>query len=249
VTFPPPMSHPTPPGGMDPFAPDDLSVEASLERGFIATLRWLVAEGDARGLGHIAVELRALRDALATLDEARVARDAQAARAAELDKALQAAMAVLGPAAAPGSGTGSGIGSGTGAGPDSLLQRLARLREQLAEDQVHRQQLALERDAWRAMCTLLTQTRARVHELLDESEQGREAAVRMAEGLQLRLLALEAQHADATMEVSAGREELAAMRDRLKHWSGSVERALHTLADAAGAVGRASTRVAGAGHP
>ena len=34
---------------MDPFAPDDQSVEASLERGFIATLRWLVAEGDARG--------------------------------------------------------------------------------------------------------------------------------------------------------------------------------------------------------
>jgi hypothetical protein len=227
---------------MDPFAPDDLSVEASLERGFIATLRWLVAEGDARGLGHIAVELRALRDALATLDEARAARDAQAARAAELDKALQAAMAVLGPA-----GNGAGHGSGTGAGPDSLLQRLARLREQLAEDQVHRQQLALERDAWRAMCTLLTQTRARVHELLDESEQGREAAVRMAEGLQLRLLALEAQHADATMEVSAGREELAALRDRLRHWSGSVERALHTLADAAGAVGRASTRAAGAG--
>jgi chromosome segregation ATPase len=223
---------------MDPFAPDDQSVEASLERGFIATLRWLVAEGDARGLGHIAVELRALRDALATLDEARAARDAQAARAAELDKALQAAMAVLGPA---------GNGAGTGAGPDSLLQRLARLREQLAEDQVHRQQLALERDAWRAMCTLLTQTRARVHELLDESEQGREAAVRMAEGLQLRLRALEAQHADATMEVSAGREELAALRDRLTHWSGSVERALHTLANAAGAVGRASTRAAGAG--
>jgi hypothetical protein len=234
---------------MDPFAPDDLSVEASLERGFIATLRWLVAEGDARGLGHIAVELRALRDALATLDEARAARDAQAARAAELDKALQAAMAVLGPVAAHGSGNGSGNGSGTGVGPDSLLQRLARLREQLAEDQVHRQQLALERDAWRAMCTLLTQTRARVHELLDESEQGREAAVRMAEGLQLRLVALEAQHADATMEVSAGREELAALRDRLKHWSGSVERALHTLADAAGAVGRASTRAAGSGHP
>ena len=39
----------------------------------LAALRWLVAEGDARGLGHIAVELRALRDALATLDEARVA--------------------------------------------------------------------------------------------------------------------------------------------------------------------------------
>jgi hypothetical protein len=65
--------------------------------------------------------------------------------------------------------------------------------------------------------------------------------------LQLRLRALEAQHADATMEVSAGREELAALRDRLTHWSGSVERALHTLANAAGAVGRASTRAAGAG--
>lgn len=216
----------TPSRGIDPFAPEDPSVEASLERGFIATLRWLVAEGDARGLGHIAVELRALRDALATLDEARAARDAQAARAAELDKALQAAMAVLGPSA-------------NGTVPDTLLQRLARLREQLAEDQLHRQQLALERDAWRAMCTLLTQTRARVHELLDESEKGREAATKMVEALQLRLLALEARHADATMEVSAGREELAALRDRLKHWSGSVERALHTLASAAGAVGRA----------
>lgn len=227
------MSAPaTPPFGADPFAPGDASVEASLERGFIATLRWLVAEGDARGLGHIAVELRALRDALATLDEARAARDAQAARAAELDRAMQAAMAVLGPASA-------------GTVPDGLLPRLARLREQLAADQAHRQQMALERDAWRAMCTLLTQTRARVHELLDESEQGREAAVRMAEALQLRLRALEARHADATMEVSAGREELAALRDRLRHWSGSVERALHTLAEAAGAVGRARGAPAG----
>jgi hypothetical protein len=216
----------TPPQGIDPFGADDPSVEASLERGFIATLRWLVAEGDARGLGHIAVELRALRDALATLDEARAARDAQAARAAELDRSLQAAMAVLGP------GGHEGV-------PDGLLPRLARVREQLAADQAHRQQLALERDAWRSMCTLLTHTRARVHELLDESEQGREAAVRLAELLQQRLRALEARHADATMEVSAGREELAALRDRLRHWSGSVERALHTLAEAAGAVGRA----------
>ncbi|MBU6367813.1 MAG: hypothetical protein KJT01_16475, partial [Gemmatimonadetes bacterium] len=213
----------TPPRGADPFAADDPSVEATLERGFIATLRWLVAEGDARGLGHIAVELRALRDALATLDEARAARDAQAARAEELDRALQGAMTVLG-------------AGGADLTPEALLPRLARLREQLAADQVHRQQLALERDAWRSMCTLLTQTRARVHELLDESEQGREAAVRLAEALQLRLRALEARHADATMEVSAGREELAALRDRLRHWSGSVERALHTLAEAAGAV-------------
>ena len=74
--------------------------DPSLERGFVATLRWLVSEGDARGVRRIAIELRALREAIATLDETRFARDDYARRAAELDKELKAALAVLGPGTA-----------------------------------------------------------------------------------------------------------------------------------------------------
>ena len=136
----------------------EASGDPSLERGFVATLRWLVSEGDARGVRRIAIELRALREALATLDETRAARDDYARRATELDRELHAALAVLGPGTAVN-------------GNGSLVQRLARLRERLAEDTASRRQLTLERDAWRAMCNLLTQTRARVHELLDETER------------------------------------------------------------------------------
>ncbi len=190
--------------------------EVSLERGFVASLRWLVSEGDARGVRRIAVELRALREALATLDETRAARDEHARRAAELDRELQAALAVLGPGTAVN-------GNGT------LVQRLARLRERLAEDTNSRRQLTLERDAWRAMCTLLTHTRARVHELLDENERERDMMATTLEVTRARVIELMALHDDASREAAQTRAELAALRERLSQWSGTVERALEEL--------------------
>jgi hypothetical protein len=192
------------------------TTELSLERGFVASLRWLVAEGDARGVRRIAVELRALREALATLDETRAARDEHSRRATELDRELQAALAVLGP--------GTAIN-----GNGSLVQRLARLRERLAEDTASRRQLTLERDAWRAMCTLLTQTRARVHELLDETERDRDGLSGALEVMRARVLELMTLHDDAARDASQSRAELAALREQLQHWSGTVERALGEL--------------------
>ena len=194
----------------------EASGDPSLERGFVATLRWLVSEGDARGVRRIAIELRALREALATLDETRAARDDYARRAAELDRELQAALAVLGPGTAVN-------------GNGSLVQRLARLRERLAEDTASRRQLTLERDAWRAMCNLLTQTRARVHELLDETERERDGASTSLEVMRARVLELMTLHDDAAREASQTRAELNALRDQLRHWSGTVERALGEL--------------------
>lgn len=190
--------------------------DTSLERGFVASLRWLVAEGDLRGVRRIAVELRALREALATLDETRGARDEYARRAAELDRELQAAMAVLGPGTAVN-------GNGT------LLQRLARLRERLAEDTATRRQITLERDAWRAMCELLTQTRARVHELLEETETERDTLASSLEVMRARVTELSTMHDDAAQDAAQTRAELAALRERLQGWSGTVERALQEL--------------------
>ena len=192
------------------------SDDTSFERGFVASLRWLVAEGDARGVRRIAVELRALRDALATLDETRSARDDHARRAVDLDRELQAALAVLGPGTAVN-------GNGT------LVQRLARLRERLAEDTATRHQLTLERDAWRAMCTLLTQTRARVHELLDETEQERDGLNTSLEVMRARVLELMTLHDDAARDATGTRAELASLRERLQEWNGTVERALEEL--------------------
>jgi len=203
----------TPPQAIDRIEPTS---DLTLERGFVASLRWLVSEGDARGVRRIAVELRALREALATLDETRSARDEHARRAMELDRELQAALAVLGPGTAVN-------GNGT------LVQRLARLRERLAEDTNSRRQLTLERDAWRAMCTLLTQTRARVHELLDETERARDSVSTTLEVTRARVIELMAMHDDASREAAQSRSELAALRERLKQWSGTVERALEEL--------------------
>lgn len=203
----------TPPRAIDRI---EASSDISLERGFVASLRWLVSEGDARGVRRIAVELRALREALATLDETRAARDEHAKRATELDKELQAALAVLGPGTAVN-------------GNGSLVQRLARLRERLAEDTASRRQLTLERDAWRAMCSLLTQTRARVHELLDETERERDAQATALEVLRARVLELMSLHDDAARDATQTRAELAALRERLQQWSGTVERALDEL--------------------
>ncbi|MCZ8013500.1 MAG: hypothetical protein O9319_14125 [Gemmatimonas sp.] len=191
--------------------------DLSLERGFVASLRWLVAEGDARGVRRIAVELRALQEALATLDETRAARDEQLRRNTELDRELHAALALLGP--------GTSVN-----GNGSLVQRLHRLRERLAEDTATRQQLTLERDAWRAMCTLLTHTRAGVQELLEGAERVRDEAVAQLEVMQERVMELAVMHDDAAAQSQAARQQLATLREQLSQWSSNVERALEALA-------------------
>ena len=196
------------------------ATDLSLERGFVASLRWLVAEGDARGVRRIAVELRALREALATLDETRAARDEQVRRNADLDRELQAALAMLGPGTAVN-------------GNGSLVQRLMRLRERLAEDTATRQQLTLERDAWRAMCTLLTHTRASAQELLERAEYERDQAVAQLEVMQERVMELTVLHDDAASQAQEARQQLADLREQLRQWSGTVERALEALAQGA----------------
>jgi len=203
--------------------------DPSLERGFVASLRWLVAEGDTRGVKRIAVELRALREALATLDETRATRDEYARRAAELDHELRAAIAVLGP--------GTNVH-----GNGSLIQRLARLRERLAEDIETRRQLTLERNAWRAMCELLTQTRAKVHELLEEVETERDSLSSSVEVMRARIGELSLLHDDAAADATQTRAELASLRERLQEWSGTVERALQELARGATALSDESSR-------
>ena len=215
----------TPMRALDAIPRPDGDLDVTLERGFVASLRWLVAEGDARGVRRIAVELRALREALAALDETRAARDEFARRAQEFDRELHAAMAMLGP--------GTAID-----GNGSLVQRLARLRERLAEDTAQRRQLTLERDAWRAMCTLLTQTRARVHELLEDTERERDQLAGALDVLKSRVLELATLHDDAARDATASRTELAAVREKLRRWSGTVERALTELAAAAGDAAR-----------
>ncbi len=206
----------TPSRAVDAVTPP--AADLSLERGFVASLRWLVSEGDARGVRRIAVELRALREALATLDETRAARDEQVRRNTDLDRELQAALAMLGPGTAV-------HGNGT------LVQRLMRLRERIAEDTATRQQLTLERDAWRAMCTLLTHTRAGVQQLLERAEYERDGAVSQLEVMQERVMELTVLHDDAAAQAQVARRELADLRERLQQWSGTVERALQALAN------------------
>lgn len=146
--------HPVP--GVPRHTPDP-----TLERGYVASLRWLVAEGEARGVRRLAVELCALREALTTLDETRRARDEQAERAALLDREIQEALRLLGDATRVN-------------GNGSLVARLTRLRDILGRDLSTRRALVQERDTWRAMCELQTRTRGMVHALLEESERARE---------------------------------------------------------------------------
>jgi hypothetical protein len=210
----------TPAHAVDSVPGSAQSQDLTLERGFVASLRWLVSEGDARGVRRIAVELRALQEALATLDETRVARDEQVRRNTELDREIQSALAILGPGTAV-------QGNGT------LVQRLIKLRERLAEDTATRQQLTLERDAWRAMCTLLTHTRAGVQELLTRTEDERDYAVSQLEVMQERVMELAVMHDDAAAQAQATRQQMAALREQLRQWSGTVERALSELTQGA----------------
>ena len=109
------------------------------------------------------------------------------------------------------------------------MQRLVRLRERLAEDIAAREQLAIERDAWRAMCTLLTQTRAGTQEMLEASERQHRRTLAEVEVLRERVVELTVMHDDAAAPTSAARQELAALRTQLTQWSGTVERALTEL--------------------
>ncbi|MEP6832888.1 MAG: GNAT family N-acetyltransferase [Gemmatimonas sp.] len=193
---------------------------ATLERGFVASLRWLVAEGDARGVRRIAVELRALQEALATLDETRAARDEHAKRTAELEREVSAAIALLGP------GT---LVNGNG----SLMQRLSRLRDRLQEDNESRRQLIVERDAWRSMTTLMTQTRAYVHELLEGAERGRDELSVEVRTLRDQVLELQISREHAEQDKRIAEDTLSALRMRLQGWSSTVERALNQLNKAA----------------
>ncbi|AMW05684.1 hypothetical protein GEMMAAP_14495 [Gemmatimonas phototrophica] len=113
------------------------------------------------------------------------------------------------------------------------MQRLIKLRERLAEDTAARQQLTLERDAWRAMCTLLTHTRAGVQELLTRTEDERDYAVSQLEVMQERVMELAVMHDDAAAQAQATRQEMSALREQLRQWSGTVERALAELTQGA----------------
>lgn len=209
----------TPPGGTPPTGAattNGAPVDTTLERGFVASLRWLVSEGDARGVRRIAVELRALREALATLDETRAARDEHARRAGELDREVAAAIAMLGP--------GTSV-----KGNGSLVERLTRLRERIREDGETRRQLVVERDAWRSMTTLMTQTRAYVHELLEEAERGRDSLSTEVRSLRDQVLELQISRETAEQEKRVSEETLHALRAKLLWWSGTVERALQQL--------------------
>ncbi len=185
------------------------SPDPTLERGYVASLRWLVAEGEARGLRRLAVELCALREALTTLDETRRARDEQAERARLLDQEVQDAQRMLGEATHVN-------------GNGSLVARLTKLRDTLGRDIETRKTLVQERDTWRAMCELQTRTRAMVHALLEESEHAREA--------------LERERDIAASDARNAAGELAALRLRLHQWSGTIDRALQELARAQGAM-------------
>lgn len=209
-------SRKTPERGADSITSD----ATTLERGFVASLRWLVAEGDARGVRRIAVELRALQEALATLDETRAARDEHAKRSAELEREVSAAIALLGP--------GTSVN-----GNGSLMQRLTRLRDRLQEDNESRRQLIVERDAWRSMTTLMTQTRAYVHELLEEAEHSRDELSVEVRTLRDQVLELQITREHAEQDKRIAEETLSALRRRLHGWSATVERALIELNKAA----------------
>lgn len=206
----------TPDRGADAVNAD---ANSSLERGFVASLRWLVAEGDARGVRRIAVELRALQEALATLDETRTARDEQAKRAHDLEREVASAISLLGPGTAVN-------------GNGSLVQRLARLRDRIKDDSESRRQLIVERDAWRSMTTLMTQTRAHVHELLEDAERRRDALGTEVRLLRDQVLELQISREHAESDKRIAEETLTSLRKRLQSWTGTVERALGTLSQA-----------------
>jgi DNA repair exonuclease SbcCD ATPase subunit len=207
----------TPPRGIERERP----VDVSIERGYVASLRWLVSEGDARGLVRIAVEIAALREALATLDETRNERDDRARRLGDLGRDVQHLL--------------QSVTDGTPAG--SPGDRLRALRERVVATQQERQRLHVELEAWRGMCGLLTRTRAKVHELLETSERDRERLLVESAALRTRVKELEATVERLSRESSESRADATALRSGLQKWSGTVERALAELARQASQLG------------
>jgi soluble cytochrome b562 len=215
----------TPPGGASaPTPARGVEREPSpvIERGYVASLRWLVAEGDARGLVRVAVEIAALREALATLDETRRERDERARRFAELAREVQGVLQSLPPDLAAGQGLGD---------------RLRALRDQVGAAQVERQRLQVELDAWRSMCALLTRTRAKVHELLESSERDREQLTRDVGAMRARVQELEGALERRSREAAEARADATDLRRGLAQWSGAVERALAELTRQAALLG------------
>lgn len=207
----------TPPRGVERERP----VDVSIERGYVASLRWLVSEGDARGLVRVAVEIAALREALATLDETRSERDDRARRLGELGRDVQQVL--------------QSVSEGTMAG--STGDRLRALRDRVVATQQDRQRMHVELEAWRGMCGLLTRTRAKVHELLETSERDRERLLAETESLRARVRELELTVDRLSHESSEARADATALRSGLQKWSGTVERALAELARQASQLG------------
>ena len=71
--------------------------------------------------------------------------------------------------------------------------------------------------------------RRKVHELLDETERARDSVSTTLEVTRARVIELMAMHDDASREAAQSRAELASLRERLRQWSGTVERALDEL--------------------
>jgi len=92
------------------------------------------------------------------------------------------------------------------------------------------------------MCELLTQTRAKVHELLEEVETERDSLSSSVEVMRARIGELSLLHDDAAADATQTRAELASLRERLQEWSGTVERALQELARGATALSDESSR-------
>jgi chromosome segregation ATPase len=198
--------------------------DPTIERGYVASLRWLVSEGDARSLVRVAVEIAALREALATLDETRRDRDDRTRRLAELGRDVQQVLQSV-----PEGNT-----------PGSLSERLRALRERVATTQAERQRMQIELDAWRGMCGLLTKTRAKVHELLESSERERTQLQAESETLRARVKELEVTVERLSHESAAARADATSVRHGLQKWSGTVERALAELARQAALLGTAA---------
>jgi hypothetical protein len=69
-----------------------------------------------------------------------------------------------------------------------------------------------------------------VQELLERAEDERDSAVAQLEVMQERVMELTVLHDDAAAQSQRAKQELADLREQLRQWSGTVERALQALA-------------------
>ena len=82
------------------------------------------------------------------------------------------------------------------------------------------------------MTTLMTQTRAHVHELLEEAERSRDSLGAEVRVLRDQVLELQISREHAESDARIAEETLTALRKRLLGWTGTVERALVTVTQA-----------------